>query len=1024
MQDIKILILHKNNHILEKLSQSLRNSGYSVIVANNVETSFNLALSLKPELILWGDILSARNKEIIQKLKASEFGEEHSIIVMADNIEIFDRIEAEKYGVDDFCSVTSDYSELKSRIHFHINHMRQIRFHKIRSRKYDNLFKINHNIMLCQDIFSLCEVMNEFLLKYYNMNFIISAVYNASSDNFDYFNIITPDKNKRIDIEEVKVHKIWRNYFFKNNVKLDCEQITDRELLNYIHDFNLNYGPIFQFPIYSAGKSLGVLLISLAKEIHIDSEGKQILQTLIQSIALRIQEIRRMNSKNRESGVENIVIRDLFSKLSEDETLAYLSKNLIKIIGAEQCIYMNYNEGFRFLSPKFLYKSDTDENLLDLERPLVLLIKDFPTFEGLLNSRKPLLIESLQNESYQDLKNLPTIKESKFKNIIIFPLWYTNTIQGFFILGNINILKKYTDKEIYECEQFIQNATTILEENHVLKQANHTIKQLDRIFELATDLTLDSPLSNIFKKITTAIRRTLGWNVVILDKKIDYNDHFETINVLGMKEVDYQKYIKENNYPPFKNRLDSCFHINRSYFYDHIRSKLSNHEKATKEFAMCIGTEWNDNDWIYVPIESRGKLLGMISVNDPVDRRRPDKERIKSIEYFANQAAMVMENFALFESLKSSESKYRMLAETMTMGLVTCDFSGKIIYINQSLVNLLKYSSRERLLNKKIYNICESGSVHKLEKKIVTLIKDVNKAKEESNDSDKGIEIDLIAFDGEKIPFMMYVSPYLQENMKLGFLGVLADLRAQKKLENMKADFNSMIVHDLRSPLNIIQGYTDIVRGQLIDRLTIEQEDLLNIAKENVNKVLKLVDNFLISAKLESGQFQVEPEINSINALIESVFEHQKIIAKEKNINLIKDLDQNIPLIYFDRFRIEQVLNNIVNNAIKFSPINGTVSIKNKLKKKKNEIDGRTEMYVEISVSDTGVGIPKEELEKVFNKYQQTEAGKNASLKGTGLGLAICREIIELHKGEIWVESEINKGSTFYFILPIQAVKL
>ena len=119
-----------------------------------------------------------------------------------------------------------------------------------------------------------------------------------------------------------------------------------------------------------------------------------------------------------------------------------------------------------------------------------------------------------------------------------------------------------------------------------------------------------------------------------------------------------------------------------------------------------------------------------------------------------------------------------------------------------------------------------------------------------------------------------------------------------------------------------------------------------------------------------------------------------------------------------------QVVRNFLSNALKFTPPEGTITITTKLKKEKDVGSDDMQMYAEIVVEDTGVGIEKEELNKVFNKYEQTEAGKDASLKGTGLGLAICREIVDLHNGNVWVDSVLHQGSRFGFSLPIEAVKI
>jgi signal transduction histidine kinase len=233
-----------------------------------------------------------------------------------------------------------------------------------------------------------------------------------------------------------------------------------------------------------------------------------------------------------------------------------------------------------------------------------------------------------------------------------------------------------------------------------------------------------------------------------------------------------------------------------------------------------------------------------------------------------------------------------------------------------------------------------------------------------------------------------------------------------------------MIVHDLRSPLNIIQGYVDIVRNEVVGNINEEQAELLTIAKENVYKLLKLIDNFLIASKLEVGHLDIEPESNSINSLIDELYEHYQVLTKEKNLKLMKNLDQNVPMLNIDKFRIEQVIRNYLSNALKFTPPEGKITISSKLFKKKNTITGEMDMFVDVDVQDTGVGISKEELKKVFNKYEQTEAGKDASLKGTGLGLAICREVIELHHGEVWVESKLNEGSKFGFTLPIESIDI
>jgi PAS domain S-box-containing protein len=662
-----------------------------------------------------------------------------------------------------------------------------------------------------------------------------------------------------------------------------------------------------------------------------------------------------------------------------------------------------------------MYSGESDENFFDMQKPPVLMLDDFPSFEQLLSSKTYRIVDLMKDEVAPEFKKLPGIDKRPIANMVIYQLMIGKKVRGFLLLGRESIIKKYLRSELQNSEKLISAASEALEESEILKQAKLTVKQLERIFDLGNELTLDSSVDNILKKICTAIRRTLGWNVVIMDINNPYDDKYRMISILGIKDADYQSLIKNKKYPPFVDRIERSIPINNSHFYDHSRKSDST--------DVQISGEWNDKDWVYVPISSRGKQLGMISLNDPVERRKPTSEKIRSIEYFANQAAVVIENTELFEQLKTSELRYRLLAETMTMGLVTCDMGGNILYVNNSLVRILNYEVKDELLEKSIYVLCSKSAKSKLEKHLMQTLSDKGKPEKEVEEV-AGLEIELLDKKGEILPFMIYTSPFYQQDKRIGYFAVLSDLRNQKKIERMRADFNSMIVHDLRSPLNIIQGYVDIVRTGVVGDINEEQIELLTIAKDNVFKLLKLIDSFLTASKLEAGHLSIETETNSLNSLIETLFEQSQLLAKEKKLVLAIDLDENLPLLVFDKFRMEQVIRNYMSNAIKFTPLEGKITVASKLLKKKNEKTNDFDLFVQVTVEDTGVGISEKELDKVFNKYEQTEAGKDASLKGTGLGLAICREIIELHKGEVWVKSILHEGSTFGFTLPIESIDI
>ena len=1019
----KILLLHRNSLLQERLATYLRENGFAVIMANNVDNTLGLILNMKPDMILWGESLTAHSKDILRQIKEDPIGKSIPIIALIPDLELFDRIEIEKSGINDILDAAPNFSELKVKIRFHLLNRKQLRSYERELRHLTDMTELQYNLIRVQDVNRLCELVNDYVFSTFKPETLISVLFNIKNTDFDFKGIYHADPPLNNAHDHVFELPIWKKYF-QANIKMEPEQVVDNYLLEFFKTINLNSDVYYQFPLRAASHQLGYMIIGLSGSSGLPKKDFDELTVLAQSLAFRVFNNRRgLISPSREPE-QTSQIQQFFKSLNENEISSYLSLQLLSHLKADSCVYFNYNEGFRFLYPQYCYKKGSDRNLFEDEKPPVLLLSEFPTFEKFMDSNKASEQFNLNKKPFADLDKLAALAGAHYKSLMIFTVRVGNELKGFFLVANEQTRKLFTNSEIQEAEKIIHKATRVLVESRVVKQAQQTIKQLDRVFELGKELTLEIEIDTLLEKIASSVRRTLGWNIVILDKKNLSTQKYQNVCVYGLKDEEYKNLRQKKLDRIFLHTRNNCFRVSQSYFCDHESLDEPVDSIAQRRFENSIGREWNDNDWLIVPIMSKGRELGFIAVNDPVERVRPNEEKVRSVEYFANQAAVALDNAVLFTHLKSSEEKYRLLAETMTMGLVTCDINGRIIYANNSLVKMLRYSSDQALLGHSLYDLCSIKTRGEVEKYVLSLVKSQQAEGKRDSSINDGAEIELLANDNRHIPFKLYISAHRDLLDEDTFIGVLADLRPQRKLERLKTDFNSMIVHDLRSPLNIIQGYIDIVRSQVVGQISEEQGDLLQIAKENVDKVLRLVDNFMIASKIEAGRFDMQMEINSINAVIEAVYEQSMVLARKKNIELSVYLDDNISLQQFDKMRIEQVLSNYLSNAIKFTPSNGTISIRSKLVKGTNELTGEETMSVHVSVKDTGVGIPPEEQSKVFNKYEQTEAGKDAALKGTGLGLAICKEIISMHNGEVWVESEPGQGSTFYFSLPITQISI
>jgi two-component system CheB/CheR fusion protein len=234
-----------------------------------------------------------------------------------------------------------------------------------------------------------------------------------------------------------------------------------------------------------------------------------------------------------------------------------------------------------------------------------------------------------------------------------------------------------------------------------------------------------------------------------------------------------------------------------------------------------------------------------------------------------------------------------------------------------------------------------------------------------------------------------------------------------KTATEIKTKFTSMVSHELRSPLGTIKEGINLVLEGLAGNINKEQRDLLDTAKRNTDRLGRLINNVLDFQKIESGKMEYDIRGNDINEAVLEVNKAMGLLAKEKGLDLAVDTDNSIPKVRFDKDRIIQVLTNLVSNAIKYTE-KGNITISTKGEDNK----------VHIIVQDTGIGIKAEDMQKLFCAFEQLNSTRDKRRNGTGLGLAISKEIILAHSGKIWAESEVGKGSSFHFILPLRERRL
>jgi signal transduction histidine kinase len=228
----------------------------------------------------------------------------------------------------------------------------------------------------------------------------------------------------------------------------------------------------------------------------------------------------------------------------------------------------------------------------------------------------------------------------------------------------------------------------------------------------------------------------------------------------------------------------------------------------------------------------------------------------------------------------------------------------------------------------------------------------------------------------------------------------------------LKSDFVSNVSHELRTPLTAIKGAVDLMLREVAGPLTEKQIHYLTRLRSNTQHLAGLINDLLDLSKIEAGKIEVRSSRVSLSGLVHEAVEVLRPVAAEKVIALETTIREPAILVRADWHKINQVLMNLLGNAIKFTPVQGRVTV---------SASRNGEESAQVSVSDTGPGIPADQQEKIFAKFYQITELNGTNPKGTGLGLAISKALVELHGGRIWVESEPSRGSTFCFTLPLSA---
>ena len=406
---------------------------------------------------------------------------------------------------------------------------------------------------------------------------------------------------------------------------------------------------------------------------------------------------------------------------------------------------------------------------------------------------------------------------------------------------------------------------------------------------------------------------------------------------------------------------------------------------------------------ITLPLEKITDGTMKISTGDYSYRlENSSKDEIGVLTKNFNSMAQVIEN--TLDEVNGEKEKLSKIIGCLSDGVAAFDTNGSLMFINRSAERMLYIKKDEEI----DFDSFTAKLDVPITPQFLKMSKNINIKEHRIKD-----------FDNNETIIDIELATFIYDKSETGFLAVAQNVTEKALLEKSRREFIANVSHELRTPLTSIKGATETV---MMDEEMPEsmRKRFLGIVINESDRMTRIVKDLLVLSRFDNRKMTWQCSSFSAGAMINQICTALKTSAEHKNHNLLCDADENkLGILSGDKERIEQVLTNIIGNAIKYTPDGGIIKVTAESCKKKKKEHLKPEPFIRVTVKDNGIGIPKEDLPRLFERFYRVDKSRTSDMGGTGLGLSIAKEIVEAHNGNIYVESEENKGTSVIIELPL-----
>ncbi len=553
-----------------------------------------------------------------------------------------------------------------------------------------------------------------------------------------------------------------------------------------------------------------------------------------------------------------------------------------------------------------------------------------------------------------------------------------------------------------------------------LEQANEQLVQEKEYLETLHSITLELASSLDLREIINRTLKIASTNLNVSRGSIMMQE-MESTQIVCRAVLQEQGVVHSADYPISFGSGNGDGLV--GWVIQHQQAVRIDDVRADNRWVVEAGRADEVRSVVAAPLMTSESTIGVIIFTSP-EVGYFTESQVRFLATIANEVAIALHKAQLYDYIneialrlselldrqKEENSKSHAILQSLTEGVIVLDNENKITLVNWAAEHILSITGKELLMHP-LEMLADYGDTEYRKKRSSKLYNNLQESLKRVAQQEKP-HTTSFGFDDPSQTVAMSVAPVIEKNDRnYGNVAVFRDITREIELDQAKKDFVSKVSHEFRTPITSIRGYADVLRLGSSGPVNDIQKEYLQVIKKNADQLTDLIEELLELSRIESNRVSLEFKEVDVREIIDGVVAVMAMEVKNNRQHVNIDIQEDLPTIIADKRRLHQIMLNLYSNAVKYTYPEGTITVRAFI---------TPSDMLQVDVEDTGVGLDQAQMKNLFSPFYRADNPLRDKVSGSGLGLSITKSLVEQHGGALWVESEVNKGSTFSFIVPLE----